>query len=62
MQSLGPTDYWIFVLTFVDLIAKGFALWAAARNKQRNWFIVLLVLNTAGLLPAIYLKYFQRKR
>ena len=53
---------WIILLTIVDLIGKGFGLWAAAQNNQRNWFIVILIFNTAGLLPAIFLKYFQKKK
>ena len=55
-------DYWLVALAIVDVIAKGFGLWAAAHNKQRNWFIAILIMNSAGLLPAIYLKYFQKKR
>lgn len=51
---------WIFPLVILELVLKGFALWRAARNNQLNWFIALLVLNTAGILPLIYL-YLSRK-
>ncbi|HLB12056.1 MAG TPA: DUF5652 family protein [Dehalococcoidia bacterium] len=37
-------------------------LWKAARNSQRNWFIALLLLNTAGVLPIVYIRLFQAKR
>ena len=33
-----------------SLIWKGLALWRAAQAGQPAWFVVLLVLNTAGLL------------
>jgi hypothetical protein len=31
------------------------ALWRSARAGQSVWFVVLLIVNTAGILPAIYL-------
>jgi hypothetical protein len=40
---------------------KGFALWKAAGLHQRNWFIVMLILNTAGILEIIYLYFIARK-
>ncbi len=50
---------WFFgVLVLVSLwslVWKGIALWKAAGRKELGWFIVLLVLNTAGILPIIYL-------
>jgi len=44
-------------ITIWSLIWKGFALWKAARLSQRNWFIALLILNTAGILDIIYLYF-----
>lgn len=34
---------------------KGIALWVAAQKKEKVWFIVLLVLNTLGILEILYL-------
>ncbi len=51
----------IILLALVDLILKGIGLWHAARNNQRNWFIALMFLNTFGILPLFYLRYFQKK-
>lgn len=34
---------------------KGLALWHAARRGQYWWFLILLVVNTAGILEIIYL-------
>lgn len=45
-----------------SLIWKGIGLWKAGRNKQVVWFIVMLISNTAGLLPIIYLWKFQKKQ
>ena len=46
---------YIGIIVFVELALKGLALWKAARKNQMYWFIALLVLNTAGILPAVYL-------
>ncbi|HSX41855.1 MAG TPA: DUF5652 family protein [Candidatus Saccharimonadales bacterium] len=39
----------------VDVVLKGLALWRAAMLKQPIWFTLLLVINTAGIFPLIYL-------
>ena len=41
---------------------KGLALWHSARNKQKTWFIVLLVVNTMAILEVIYLVFFEKKK
>ena len=38
-----------------DLILRGFALWRSAKKDQNVWFIALLVVNSMGILPLIYL-------
>lgn len=38
---------------------KGIGLWKSGRNNQFYWFIAMFVLNTAGILPIIYLVWFQ---
>ena len=50
------------LLTVWELIWKGFALWKASRNNQKNWFIIILCLNAAGILPMIYIQFFQKKK
>jgi len=51
-----------FVLLFWVLPWKGVALWKASQNKQRKWFIVLLVFNTFAILEIIYIFYFSKPR
>lgn len=46
---------WIWPLVILDLILKGFALWRSAKNNQTYWFVALLVINSIGILPLIYL-------
>ena len=53
--------WWLIVLALVwSIILKGIALWHAARNSQRNWFIAMLVINTVGILEIIYYFGFRK--
>jgi len=53
--ALSPLFIALAILAIVDLILKGFALWRAARLQSPWWFVALLVINSAGILPLIYL-------
>lgn len=43
------------VLAVWTLPWKGYALWIAARNKHKYWFIALLIINTVAILEIIYI-------
>jgi hypothetical protein len=58
---LQTNSYIFIILGIWELTWKGFALWKASQNRQRNWFVTLLIINTIGILPIIYLKFFQKK-
>ena len=51
-----------YVLLIWSIAWKGIALWNAAKNSQRNWFIAILVINTIGILEIVYLFYYCKKR
>jgi hypothetical protein len=55
--------FWLVILLVVvwEAVWKGIALWLAARNGHLIWFIFLLILNTAGILPIIYIFAFSRR-
>lgn len=38
-----------------DMAWKGVALWRAAQKEQTGWFVALMVVNSVGILPIIYL-------
>ncbi len=44
-----------------SLVWKGLALWKAARRGASIWFVVLLVVNTVGILEILYLYVFSKK-
>jgi len=43
---------------------KGIALWHAARNNQKSWFIALTALSifTYGIVEILYLLYFSKPK
>lgn len=51
----------LYLLITWSMIWKGIALWHCARNKQLVWYIVLLIVNTIGILEIIYLVFFKKK-
>lgn len=53
----------IIILLFIwDLYWRGIALWKAARNKDVRWFIALLIINSVGILPLLYLYVFGQSK
>ncbi|HNQ13805.1 MAG TPA: DUF5652 family protein [Candidatus Woesebacteria bacterium] len=53
-----PEVYVLFLIW--SLIWKGIALWQSARKKHLVWFIILLVVNTMGILEILYIFYLNR--
>lgn len=52
----------LVILSIWELIWKGIALWRCGRNNQLGWFVFILILNTAGILPVLYLGFFQKPK
>lgn len=44
-----------------ELVWKGIGLWKSGRNNQLGWFICILIFNTIGILPIVYLTLFQKR-
>ena len=51
----------IGILVVRDMVRKAIALWKAGTKKQLARFVCLFIFNTAGILPIIYLAFFQKK-
>jgi hypothetical protein len=69
-RFISPRHNWTFtrsdlVIVLLALVWtyvwKGIALWRAGRNEQKGWFVVLVILNTLGILEIVYLLGFQSK-
>ena len=52
----------VLLLVIWTTVWKGFALWKSARLSDKWWFIVLLVVNTVGILEIIYLFVFSKEK
>ncbi len=51
----------ITVLLLWMLVIKGIALWKAARNGHKVWFVALLVINSVGILELMYIFFVAKK-
>lgn len=61
VSFLNVAPWVVAVLLVWSLIWKGLALWKAARLSSKWWFIILLVINTLGILEIIYIFFVARK-
>jgi len=52
INAFGPL---LLILILWSIFWKGLALWHSARRGQPWWFLILLIVNTAGILEIIYL-------
>lgn len=58
----GWAIFLIIVIALFDGVMKIIGMWKAARAEQLAWFICLAIFNTAGILPLVYLGWFQKKK
>lgn len=54
-EAMGWSVGIMFVLLVWSAFWKALALWHSARRGQPWWFVIFIVVNTAGLLELIYL-------
>ena len=53
--QLSPSQFLLMGLIAVwSIFWKGLALWHTVKRGEKKWFIVILVLNTFGILELIY--------
>jgi hypothetical protein len=45
----------IVIFSIWSIFWKGWALWTAVERKEKLWFVVLLLVNTLGILEIVYL-------
>jgi hypothetical protein len=55
MSQLIPFLWFLLPLVILDLGLRGWSMWRAARINKPIWFVALLVINSLGILPAIFL-------
>lgn len=62
VQYLQGNPWLLAAVIAWGVLWKALALWHAARNNQLAWYIILVIVNTVGILEIIYLLFFRRKR
>lgn len=59
-ELLGIPIWLVVIVLIWTMVWKGIALWKSARMNQPVWFVVLLVINTLGILEILYLFLFSK--
>jgi len=68
MQSVNLVRYFplivvlLPILIIIGVVLKGYALWHSARDSRKWWFIAILVINSLGILPIVYLLTHQKPK
>jgi uncharacterized membrane protein YagU involved in acid resistance len=66
LSSLGLPEFAVLFAIFFAIpwsfLWKGIALWKAARNGSKVWYVVLLLINTLGILEILYIFVFSKKQ
>lgn len=55
INQLQMMTAWLLPLFIWSLVWKGLVLWVTARRGQSLWFLLFLILNTAGIAEIVYL-------
>ncbi len=55
MPGLDALKPYLPILLIWSIFWKGLALWHSGRRGQPWWFVILLVVNTVGIVEIIYL-------
>ena len=63
ISNILPNWFLVFLAISVlwTIPLKGIALWKSAQLSHKKWFIVLLVVNTFGILEIIYIYFVAKK-
>lgn len=61
-QSSGWWIAGLVVLVLWSSAWKALALYRAGANRSVGWFVVLFIVNTAGILEILYLFVFSRRQ
>ncbi len=63
LSMLGVTLGGVALLIILawSLYWKGLALWKASKRDNKTWFVVLLLVNTLGILEILYIYVFSKR-
>jgi uncharacterized membrane protein YiaA len=52
----------LFIAIIWDLAWKGIGMWNAAERGQKGWFIAILLINSIGIIPIVYITWFKKDK
>jgi hypothetical protein len=56
METIAFDLTWKIILLIIwELTWKGLGLYRAGKKQQPIWFVLILIVNSMGILPIIYL-------
>lgn len=56
-------NQWTLTIIFVwDITWRIIALWHSARQNQKVWFVALMLVNSVGILPLVYLVFVSKTK
>jgi hypothetical protein len=64
MTQSWVNHYWyiLVLLGAWDIVWKALGLWKSARKGDKAWFVLILILNTVGILPMAYIYIFSKRQ
>jgi len=60
LSDIVTMPLWIYPILVWTLVWKAVGAWKAARKGHLVWFVMFFIFNTAGVLPILYLLFFQK--
>jgi hypothetical protein len=63
IEGMIPAILWTVIIPLMvwEAVWKTVGMWKSARNSQLVWFICIAIFNTVGILPIVYIVFFQKK-
>ena len=61
-SNLATWSWLILLLVVWSAVWKAIALWRAAQNNSKPWYVVLFIVNTVGILDILYIYVFGKKK
>ena len=59
-QFFQNNSWALVILEIWVIFWKGYGLWKAANKRHLVWFIIMLILNTLGIVEILYIYYLNR--
>ena len=62
LPLISHSSILLLILFLWTLPWKIYSLWLASKSNHKGWFVVLIILNTIGILEIIYIFGVQKKK